>query len=61
VIEECLVDELFKLRWRKRRMDQYDQIRLRERAAQLHENNDMSRHRMNLKRFASRPKMVSLS
>ena len=53
VIEECLVDELFKLRWRKRRMDQYDQIRLRQRAAQLHEKNDMSRHRMNLKSFAA--------
>ena len=53
VIEECLVDELFKLRWRKRRMDQYDQIRLRQRAAQLQENNDMSRHRMNLKTFAA--------
>jgi hypothetical protein len=53
VMEECLVDELFKLRWRKRRMDQYDQIRLRQRAAHLQENNDMSRHRMNLKTFAA--------
>ena len=53
VMEECLVDDLIKLRWRKRRMDQYDQIRLRQRAAQLQENNDMSRHRMNLKTFAA--------
>ena len=53
VIEECLVDELFMLRWKKRRMDQYDQILLRRRAAQLHCKNDINRHRKNLKSFAA--------
>jgi hypothetical protein len=35
VTEQCLVDDLCKLRWKKRRMDQYDQIRLGQRHAQF--------------------------
>jgi hypothetical protein len=49
VTEQCLVDDLCKLRWRKRRMDQYDQIRLRQRHAQVCKRNFVNFHRSNLK------------
>ena len=53
VIEECLVDELFMMRWKKRRMDQYDQIRLQQRFAQIHQKNEANRHRTNLKNLSA--------
>lgn len=53
VIEECLVDELFMMRWKKRRLDQYDQIRLQQRFAQIHEKNEGNRHRTNLKNLSA--------
>jgi hypothetical protein len=51
VTEQCLVDDLCKLRWRKRRMDQYDQIHLRQRHAQVRQRNYVNRHRNNLKNW----------
>ena len=53
IIEECLVDDLITLRWKKRRMDQYDQIRLKQRFARIHKANERNRHRANLKSLAA--------
>lgn len=53
VIEECLVDELLMMLWKKRRMNQYDQIRLQQRVAQIHQENEVNRHRRNLKNLAN--------
>jgi hypothetical protein len=53
VIEEYLVDELVALLWKKQRMNRYDQIRLQQRVAQIHFENDVNRHRTNLKNLAA--------
>jgi hypothetical protein len=49
VTEQSLVDNLCVLNWKKRRMEQYDQICLQQRAAQFDQNNEYNRHRINLK------------
>jgi hypothetical protein len=49
VTEQYLVDDLCKLRWKKLRMEQYDQIRLQQRIDQIRMANDASKHRQNLK------------
>jgi hypothetical protein len=53
VTELCLVDELTALRWKKRRMAQYDQILLRQRNAQVRQNNEVFRHRRNLRHWGA--------
>ncbi|MDO9299471.1 hypothetical protein [Bradyrhizobium sp.] len=53
ITEECLVDGLIDKRWKKRRMDQYNQVRLQQRVAQTVLKNDVNRHRTNLKNLAS--------
>jgi hypothetical protein len=53
VTELCLVDELTALRWKKRRMAQYDQILLRQRNAQVRQNNEVYRHRRNLRHWGA--------
>jgi hypothetical protein len=54
VTELCLVDELTALRWKKRRMAQYDQILLRKRNTQVRQNNEVYRHRRNLRNLGAR-------
>jgi len=53
VTEQCLVDDLVALRWKKRRMDLYDQIRLQQRAAKIRLENEYNRHRKNLKNLGA--------
>jgi hypothetical protein len=53
VTEQCLVADLVALRWKKWRMDQYDLIRLQQRAAKFRLENEYNRHRKNLKNLGA--------
>ena len=52
VTEECLVDDLCGLRWKKRRMLQYDQVRLKQRSDKIHRTNDVREHRRILRNWS---------
>jgi hypothetical protein len=54
ITELCVVDELTALRWKKRRMAQYDQILLRQRNTKIRENNEVYRHRRNLRNLGAK-------
>jgi hypothetical protein len=54
VTEEYLVDDLAALRWKKRRMAQYDQVCLRQRHAKVRDDNEANRIRVNLKYLGAR-------
>jgi hypothetical protein len=43
VTEQYLVNDLCKLRWKKLRMEQYDQIRLQQRKDQIRRKNDANK------------------
>jgi hypothetical protein len=49
VTEQYLVDDLCKLRWKKQRMDRYDQICLRQRHAEFRKQNNVNFRRSILK------------
>jgi hypothetical protein len=49
VTEQCLVEDLVALRWKKQRIDRYDQICLQQRVAKLSLENEYNRHRHRLK------------
>ena len=53
VTEKYLVDDLCKLRWKKLRMDQYDQIRLKQRIDQIDIQNDANKITNDLKDLAA--------
>jgi hypothetical protein len=52
VTEQSLVEDLCKLLWKKRRLDQYDQIRLKQRKDYFYGRNYGNKHRSNLKDLA---------
>jgi hypothetical protein len=51
--EEYLVRTLLDLRWRRRRLDCYDQITIQKRLDEIRKENETSRHIENLRSFAS--------
>jgi hypothetical protein len=53
VTEQCLVADLVGLRWRKWRMERYDQIRLQQRTDKVRLENEYNRHRKNLKNLGT--------
>jgi hypothetical protein len=53
VTEQCLVADLVGLRWRKWRMDRYDQVRLQQRTDKVRLENECNRHRKNLKNLGT--------
>jgi hypothetical protein len=52
VSEQCLVEDLCKLRWKKQRLDQYDQIRLQQRKDMIREENNADKLREELRDLA---------
>src|SRR5579863_1064096 len=50
--EEYLVQTLLDLRWRRRRLDCYEQIVMQQRLENIHAENEYSRHVDNLRSFA---------
>jgi hypothetical protein len=53
VTEQGLVADLVDLRWKKWRMDRYNQIRLQQRTDKIHLENGYNRHRKNLKNLGT--------
>ena len=53
VTEQGLVANLVNYHWRKLRMDQYNQIRLQQRSDKLRQENEINRHRTNLKNLGT--------
>ncbi len=51
--EEYLVRTLLDLRWRRRRLDLYDQITMQKRLHEIREENEASRHLENLRALAA--------
>jgi hypothetical protein len=51
-MEECLVETLLNLRWRRRRLECHEQIVIQQRLDKLREENEHSRHVDNLRSFA---------
>lgn len=49
--EQGLVDRLLSLKWRRQRLDRYEQIRMRQEIDAFDEKNEINRHRQNLRRL----------
>jgi hypothetical protein len=52
VSEEFLVDQIFLLMWKKRRLESFNKVRLYDRVVQAHTDNEANRHRKILKGLA---------
>jgi hypothetical protein len=50
--EHGLVDRLVALYWRKQRLERYEHSSLQQRVDQIHQKNEVARHRQNLKNWA---------
>jgi hypothetical protein len=48
--ERGLLDRLLSLKWRRQRLDRYEQIRMRQQIDAFNEKNEIHRHRQNLRR-----------
>jgi hypothetical protein len=49
--ERGLVDRLLSLKWRRQRLDRYEQIKMRQQIDAFNDKNEIHRHRQNLRRL----------